>query len=473
MAQSSPESFLPITELAPRIVSGEVKPSSLLDTCIRQIEDKDSSLNAYITRTFDLAREQAENLEKEIARGDSRGPLHGVPIALKDLIDLEGFPTTAGSKISKDHTPSKTAPCAQRLMDAGAVIVGKTNLQEFARGGTGANSYFGPTKNPWDLNRTPGGSSSGSAASVAAGMSVAAIGSDTGGSIRCPAAYCGLAGIRSTYGRVSRTGAVPLGLSFDNVGPLARTAEDCAIILQAISGPDPLDPTTGNQLPPDFRSGIGKGIEGMTFGIPTNHFWPGFEPEVEDIVREAISELEKLGAKLLEVEIPWAILGEIAYAAVVGPESAEYHRENLRDRREDYTGPGADFFEQSLFIPGWRYVQAQRARTYFIRQAASVFRKVDAILTPTSPIVAPTIEDCLDGTKAWSPISHCTVPFSPIGNPVLQVPCGFTKNEMPVGLQIAGRWGEEALLFQIGTAYEAEHPWWKCRPPGAAAEEKA
>jgi aspartyl-tRNA(Asn)/glutamyl-tRNA(Gln) amidotransferase subunit A len=394
---ASPDSFHSITELAPQIVSGEVKPSSLLETCIQRIEENDPSLNAYITRTFDLARQKAEERDDEITRGECRGPLHGIPIALKDLIDLEGSPTTAGSLISKDHIPPRTAPCAQRLVDAGAVIVGKTNLQEFARGGTGANSYFGPTKNPWDLERTPGGSSSGSAASVAAGMSAAAIGSDTGGSIRCPAAYCGLAGIRSTYGRVSRTGAVPLGLSFDNVGPLARTVEDCAIILQAIAGPEPLDPTTGNQPPPDFRASIEKGIEGMTFGIPTNHFWPGFEPEVEDIVREAIAELEKLGARLVEVNIPWAVLGDIAYAAVVGPESAEYHRENLRDRREDFNGPGADFFEQSLFVPGWRYVQAQRARTYFIRQAASVFREVDAILTPTSPIVAPTIAQPLHG----------------------------------------------------------------------------
>lgn len=465
--------FSPITELAPRIASGEFSPSDLLETCIRKIEENDSSINAYISRTFDLARRHVESLEAELTLGGSRGPLHGIPIALKDLIDLEGFPTTAASAILKDNMASGTAHCAQKLIDAGAVIIGKTNLQEFARGGTGVNSHFGPTKNPWDITRTPGGSSSGSAASVAAGMSVAAVGSDTGGSVRCPSAFCGLTGIRSTYGRVSRSGVVPLGLSFDNIGPLTRTVEDCALLLQAMAGPDPADPTTGKNPPPDFRAGIGKGVEGLTFGVPTNHFWPGFEPEVEGIVREAIVEMEKLGARLIDVEIPWATLGEIAYAGIVGPESAEYHRKNLRDRRKDYTGPGADFFEQSLFIPGWRYVQAQRARTYFIRQAASLFRKVDAILTPTTPILPPTIEDCLDGTKAWAPTSHCTVPFSPIGNPVLQVPCGFTQNGLPVGLQIAGRWGEEALLFQIGAAYESVNLWWKRRPPEFSQEAKA
>lgn len=465
--------FTPIAELAPQIETGNVSPSDILDACVHKIEKYDSILNAYITKTFELAREYVGVLEKELECGIRRGPLHGIPIALKDLIDLEGFPSTAGSSILKDCISSQTAHCAHRLMDAGAIILGKTNLQEFARGGTGANSFFGPTKNPWDLERSPGGSSSGSGASVAAGMSVAALGTDTGGSVRIPASYCGLVGMRSTFGRVSCSGVLPLGLSFDNVGPLTRTVEDAAIVLQAMAGPNSDTLANEDSHPPNFMVGLGTGIEGIKLGVPVNYFWPGYEAEVEDIVREAISEFKKFGAKLVEVKIPWAELGAVAYAAVVGPESAEIHRENLRERRDEYTGPGADFFEESLFIPGWRYVQAQKARTYFMRQAAEVFRSVDAILTPTTPTAAPTIKDCLDGTKTWSATSHCTVPFSSIGCPALQVPCGFTGSGLPVGLQIAAKWGEEALCFQIGRVYEDAHPWWRRRPqePAMEAEE--
>ncbi|MBI3128610.1 MAG: amidase [Candidatus Tectomicrobia bacterium] len=459
--------FSSIAGLVPRIANGEVRPTEVLEACIARIEAHDPLINAFITRTFDLARRQAREREGELARGFCRGPLHGVPVALKDLLDLEGFPTTAGSRILKDHVPRSTAPAVRRLIEAGAVILGKTNLQEFARGGTGADSFFGPSRNPWDTNRTTGGSSSGSGAAVAAGFALGALGSDTGGSVRLPAAFCGLAGIRGTYGRVSRSGAVPLGRSFDAVGPLARTVEDAAILLQAIAGPDPADPSTGRAEPPDFRAEIGRGVEGLTLGVPSNYFWPGYDREVEGLARAAVSELERQGARLVEVEVPWAVLGQVAYAAVVGPESAEYHLPFLRERREEYVSPGADFFEQSLFIPGWRYVQAQRARTLFIRQAAALFRRVDAILTPTIPIQPPAIADCLDGMKTWAPISHATAPFSTVGVPAVQVPCGFTRLGLPAGLQIAGRWGEEALLVRIAAAYERAHPWWKRRPPVA------
>ena len=455
----------PITELAALIKNGEARPSEVIENHIARIERLDSTINAFTRTTFELAREQAERLDSELAAGNHRGPLHGIPIALKDLFDLEGHPTTAGSRILGKTAASETAEPVRRLIEAGAVIVGKTNLQEFARGGTGANSAFGPARNPWGLDHTPGGSSSGSAACVAAGMAAAALGSDTGGSVRLPASFCNLVGIRSTYGRVSRAGAVPLGLSFDNVGPLARTVEDAALILQTIAGPDPRDPTTGTGPAPDFLETVNEGVRGMTLGVPTNHFWPGEDTEAEAVVREAVARFEALGAKLVEVEIPWARLGQVAYAATVGPEGAEYHRKFLEHHRDGYVSPGADFFEYSLFIPGWRYVQAQKARTFFIRQAAEVFRRVDAVLTPTVAVAPPTIADCLDGMKMWPIVSGNTAAFSTIGNPVLQVPCGFTKARLPVGLQIAGRWGDEARLFRIGKALEDENPLWRTRPP--------
>ena len=455
----------PITELAALIRAGEVKPSEVVEAHVARIEGLDTTINAFTRTTFDLAREQAERLDSELAGGNCRGPLHGIPVALKDLFDLEGHPTTAGSRILGKTAAGETAEPVRRLIEAGAVIIGKTNLQEFARGGTGANSAFGPARNPWSLDHTPGGSSSGSAACVASGMAAAALGSDTGGSVRLPASFCNLVGIRSTYGRVSRAGAVPLGLSFDNVGPLARTVEDAALILQAIAGPDPKDPTTGTRPAPDFLESVNEGVRGMTLGVPTNHFWPGEDPEAEAVVRENIARFEAMGASLVEVEIPWARLGQVAYAATVGPEGAEYHRKFLEHHRDGYVSPGADFFEYSLFIPGWRYVQAQKARTFFIRQAAEVFRRVDAVFTPTVAVAPPTIADCLDGMKMWPVVSDNTAAFSTIGNPVLQVPCGFTKGRLPVGLQIAGRWGDEARLFRIGKALEVDNPLWRTRPP--------
>ena len=272
--------FAPISELAPKIASGAVKPGALLEACIGRIERSEPALNAFITKTFDTARRDAKEREAEIRRGILRSPLHGIPVAVKDIVDLAGVATTAGSGILKDKRAGGTATCAARLLDAGALILGKANLQEFARGPTGADSHFGPTRNPWDPDRTSGGSSSGSGAAASSGMAVAALGSDTGGSVRIPAAFCGLAGIRPTYGRVSRAGVVPLGLSFDTLGPLTRTVEDAAIFLQAMAGPDPLDPTTGKEPPPDFRAWIGEGVGGLTFGVPVNHFWPGMDGEV-------------------------------------------------------------------------------------------------------------------------------------------------------------------------------------------------
>ena len=458
-------SFASIAELFPLIKSQELKPTELLESCIEQIDAQDSTINAFVTTTFDLAREQASILEEEARKGDIRGPLHGIPIAIKDLFDLDGFPMTAGSQILSKNIATQTAVCIQRLIDSGAVIIGKTNLQEFARGGTGANSFFGPSLNPWNLSRTPGGSSSGSAASVSSGMAIAAIGSDTGGSVRLPASFCNLTGIRCTHGRISRSGAVPLGMSFDDVGPICRTVQDAVFLIQAMAGPDRKDPTTGKIPPPDFSGKLNDGLEGLVLGVPNNHFWPGIDIELEQVVRDAISVFEDLGAQVKEVEIPWAEKGQIAYAAVVGPESAEYHKKYLLENRDDYVSPGADFFEESLFVPGWRYIQAQRARTFFIGQAANVFQEVDAILTPTCPVDPPTIEDCLDGMKVWGEISGCTVAFSTIGNPVLQIPSGFSKIGLPVGLQIAGRWGEEDKILQIGSAFEKIHPFWKKRPP--------
>lgn len=456
--------FSPVRDLAPRIARGDLRATDLLDACIEQIEQYEPDFNAFIMRTLDRAREQAATLDREAQQGQVRGPLHGIPIAVKDVFDIEGLATTAGSKILEGRVAKATGTAVKRLIGAGAVIVGKTNMDEFARGGTTLDSNFGPTPNPWNRHHTPGGSSSGSAVAVATGMALAAIGADTGGSVVGPAAFCNLAGIRPTFGRVSRNGVVPLGPSFDTIGPLTRTVEDAALMLQVMAGPDPLDAATGVAAAPTFLGDTDGSLEGVSIGVPTNYVWPGYEPEVQQVVRAAIQDLKALGARIVDVELPWADVCRAVYNAVVGFESAQYHREYLRERRDDYVSPGADFFETGLFVPAWRYVQAQRGRTLLMRQAAEVFRRVDAIVAPTSPIAPPSFEACKASPVVQALISHCKRPFSPLGAPVLELPVGFTAG-LPVGMQVVGRWGQEALLFRIGVAYEKMRPWWKLCPP--------
>ncbi len=457
--------FTPVTDLAPRVATAEITATELVDACIAQIERHNCTLNAIITPTLDLARDQARILDRELNAGRTRGPLHGIPIVVKDVLDLEGFPTTAGSRIRRDHIARRTAPAVQRLIDAGAVILGKTNCDEFMRGGTSVDSCLGRTPNAWNPHHMPGGSSGGSAVAVAAGMALASIGTDSGGSVVGPAAFCNLAGLRPTFGRVSRTGVVPLAPSFDTTGPLARTVADAALLLQVIAGPDAADPATGSAAPPDFSRDIGRGLEDLTLGVPESYVWLGYEPEVEALVRAAIDDLKSLGAKIVDVELPWASVCRAVFNAVMSAESSEYHRDYLRDRRDDYVSPGADFFEQGLFMPAWRYVQAQRARTLMMRQAAEVFRRVDAIVAPTHPIAAPSFDTCRVGMPVQATISHCKRPFAPLGVPSLQVPAGFTERGLPVGIQIVGPWSSEPLLFRIGAAYEQLRSWWKRRPP--------
>lgn len=457
--------FITLASLAEQIRTGSCPPLVLTDYYLKRIEALDGNLNAFISVTADEAQRAAEKRGKELHEGRYRGPLHGIPVALKDLIEIEGMRTTAGSKILEDFVSRRTATVAQRLLKAGIVPIGKTNLQEFARGPTGADSHFGPTANPWDLTRIAGGSSSGSAAAVAAGLVPAALGSDTGGSVRIPAALCGIVGIRPTYGRVSRYGVVPLGLTFDTVGPLTRSVEDAAIMLTVIAGHDPLDPSTEIYPVPDFRaavdSGRTQGIKGIRIGVPTSYFFPGYDTDVEQCVRHALRTFTDLGAELHDVEVPFAEAAGAAYTSVVGPECANYHREFLRTRRDDYLGPTGDFFELALFIPGWRYTRGQQARALFMKQSADIFRTVDLIATPTVPVVAPPIA-AADG---WGALLHCTLPFSTVGTPALSVPCGFTKHGYPVGLQLVAGWWQEELLFRVGAAYEAQTSWYAHRPP--------
>lgn len=456
--------YLTVTELASRIRKGELSPVEITEACLARIEAHDDKLNAFITVTADKAREAAKRAEKEIREGRDRGTFHGIPIALKDLIEVEGVRMTAGSKILENHVARRTATVARRLEEAGAVLLGKTNLQEFARGPTGVDSHFGASSNPWDVTRITGGSSSGSGGAVAGGLASAALGSDTGGSVRIPAALCGIVGIRPTYGRVSRWGAVPLGTTYDTIGPMTRSVEDAARMLSVIAGRDPLDPSTENEPVPDYAESVEAGrnrdLKGLRLGVPVNYFFPGFDAEVEGLVREAIRVLEGLGAEVREMEIPFAEYSASTYLGVNGPDAGLYHLPTLKSRKKDYMKLTAEFFELGLFVPGWRHLQGQKARALFMRQTAELFRRVDALVTPAVSVPAPPIEDSDD----WRAVIHCTLPHGGVGIPSLSTPCGFTRAGLPAGLQIAGRWWEEGTLFRIAAAYEAATGWGARRP---------
>ncbi len=456
--------YLTVSELGALYRKRALSPVEVTEACLSRIEAHDDKLNAFITVTADQARAAAKRAEEELRSGTDRGAIHGVPVAMKDLIEIEGIRMTAGSKILEQNVSRVTATVARRLEEGGAVLLGKTNLQEFARGPTGVDSHFGSSSNPWDVTRIAGGSSSGSGAAVAGGMAPAALGSDTGGSVRIPAALCGIVGIRPTYGRVSRYGAVPLGPSYDSIGPMTRTVEDAALMLAVIAGLDSMDPSTRDVLVPDYAEYLaecrGGDLKGTRMGIPRDFFFPGFDMEVEDIVRDAVGVLEGLGAEVREIDIPFAEFSSAAYLSVNGPDSGLYHLPYLRANREDYMTLTAEFFELGLFVPGWRHRQGQAARRLFLRQTAELFREVDVILTPTGPVVATPIKESND----WRPFLLCTMPFSSVGVPALSVPCGFTGAGMPVGMQLVGKWWEETNLFRIGGIYESAVDWGSRRP---------
>ncbi len=456
--------YMTVAEVGACFRNGTLSPVEVTENYLSRIEAHDDKLNSFITVTKEEARRAAAAAESELRNGKDRGPFHGIPVAFKDLIGIEGIRLTAASKIWANNISKVTATVANRLQTAGAVVLGQTNLQEFARGPTGVDSYFGAASNPWDVNRVAGGSSSGSGAAVAGGMVTAALGSDTGGSVRIPAALCGIVGLRPTYGRVSRYGAVPLGRSYDVLGPMTRSVEDTALMLAVIAGRDAQDPSTRDVPVTNYAAALQRGrdveLNGIRLGIPNDHFFPGLDLEVEAQVRAAISLLEDRGAVVQEIEIPYAQLGPATYLAVNGPEFGLYHLPTLIARRSDYRKLPAESFELGLFVPGWRHLQAQTARRLFMRQTAEIFTRVDVIVTPTVPISAPPIDAC----GIWPALLHCTVAFSGIGIPALSVPCGFTSSGLPVGLQLVGRWWEEETLLRVGSVYEEATDWRRRRP---------
>ena len=463
---------LDITQLAPLIHARSVSPSELTEAYLAAIERLDPVLNAYITVTADQARADARQAEADIGRGDWRGPLHGVPLGIKDLFDVAGVPNTMGSKILADNVPARDATLVEKLRSAGAVVLGKQNLHEFAFGITSENPHYGAVRNPWNVDRVPGGSSGGTAAATAAGLCAAGIGSDTGASIRAPASFCGIVGLKPSYGRVSRAGALPLAWSLDHAGPLARSVADCAVLLQVIAGFDARDPGSSRDPVPDFSVDLGQGVRGLRIGVPSDYFFDIVEPDVDRCVREAINMLVGLGAEVEEVRLPSAKHSQVAGNVIMSTEAARWHADWLRDRPADY---GADVLARmrgGLRVLASEYLQSQQLRTLLQQEFATAFEHVDVVVGPTVPLVAPPIGRTLEpggplNVPPRSIANRTTVPCNLTGMPALSVPCGFSDG-LPVGLQIMGPAFSEPLVLRVGAAYEAATAWHRQRPPVSA-----
>jgi aspartyl-tRNA(Asn)/glutamyl-tRNA(Gln) amidotransferase subunit A len=385
------------------------------------------------------------------------------------LYYTKGIRTTAGSNILSDFVPTYDATVIARLRDAGAILIGKLNMHEFARGATNTSSLIGPCCNPWDTLRVPGGSSGGSGAAVAAGLCYGSLGSDTGGSIRIPAAFCGIVGLKPTYGRVSRYGVFPLSWSLDHVGPMTRTVADAALMLQAIAGHDSHDTTSRTAVVPDYAAALTGNIQGVRLGIPQEWYYEQLDVEVGNSVRAAIQTLERAGARVEEVSLPLSKYAAAAGRIISLTESAEIHEKFLRTRLADYSPDVRAGFLVGQLILGKHYIKAQRLRSLVRQEMAAVLRRVDALVTPTVPIPAPrigqtTVEIGQEPVETMWASSRLTRPANLTGFPALSVPCGFTQGGLPIGLQLTGRPFAEAALLQIAHAYEQETTWHQRRP---------
>jgi aspartyl-tRNA(Asn)/glutamyl-tRNA(Gln) amidotransferase subunit A len=449
---------LTIAEAAVRLERREISSAELTNAYLERIERLNPSINAYVTVTAERARADASRADEEIAAGNYRGPLHGVPIGLKDLYDTAGIETAGGSKILKGRVPEKDSTVARRLAEAGAVLLGKTNTHEFAWGTTTNNPHTGATHNPHALDRIPGGSSGGSGAAIAARMAAGTLGTDTGGSIRIPAALCGAVGLKPTFGRVSKAGVLPMSWQFDHPGPICRTAEDAAIMLQAIAGYDPDDFATVPVPVPDYRAGLDDGVRGLRIGVPREQFYGLLAPEVRVAVEEALVTLAGLGAEVVDVDAGFKREHVLRAWPVCVAESQALHAEWFPSRKDDY---GADL-QQTLSSPlpdAKGLADAYRA-SYDIKEGVRrTFETVDLLVTPTTMRTASVIGDEeveVDGFK-MSPggaFAQLTMPFNIAGVPAISVPCGFDSEGLPIGLQIAGGPFEEAKVLRAARAFE-------------------
>ena len=457
-----------IPDVAKLIRSRSISPVELVQVHLERIAELNPRTNAFITVMEEEALEGAHIAEREILGGHYRGILHGIPIALKDLFWTKGTKTTAGSKILADFLPQDDSTVGQRLRAAGAVCVGKTHMSEFALAGGGKNAHYGPGRNPWNLKHIAGGSSTGSASAVVSGLCYGAMGSDTGGSIRSPAAYSGAVGLKPTFGRISRFGVVPVSSTLDHVGPLARTVEDVAAISYAIAGHDDKDSATFPKSVPNYLERLDPKVDGVVVGIADDPFDDFTHPEVRSAVVEAVRVLERLGCTIKV--LPLDILKE---ASQIGPvisksEGACYHHEWIRDRFDDYGSWCQEFLTQGREISAVQYLRALERCREITAKIEEIMQKVEIIVGPTTPIPAPRIDEDsvqVSGSEArFQRLGGFTQPYNVTGQPAISVPCGFTNSGLPIGLQIAGRWWKEQTVLNVAYAFQLETEWHERRP---------
>jgi aspartyl-tRNA(Asn)/glutamyl-tRNA(Gln) amidotransferase subunit A len=469
MKEVSDLAYASIAELAPAIRTRAVSPVELVEALLARIE-RFGVLNAFITVTAEVALAQAREAERAIGRGEYRGSLHGIPVSLKDLIDTRGIRTTCGSRILSERVPAGDAAVAERLEAAGAVLMGKNAMHEFAFGVTNDNPHYGPTRNPWALDRIPGGSSGGSGAAVAAGLGPASLGTDTGGSVRIPASLCGVVGLKPTYGRVSRRGVFPLAWTLDHVGPLTRTVEDAAIVLQAIAGPDPRDPSTLGHPVPDFVAGSRQPVSGLRVGVVTDEYHEEMAGDVRAQFRTALEVLTSLGLRAEPVAFPRPNDARTSAFAVILAEAASIHEDWVRDRPGDYGPETLDLLRQGLFVTATHYLRAQKVRALLLRAMEELLPPYAALVLPTTPVVAPAIKQkaiVLAGREmeVRGSLTRFTRLINLVGLPAITVPCGFGADGLPVGLQVVGRPMDERTILAIAHSYEQATPWHTRRPP--------
>jgi aspartyl-tRNA(Asn)/glutamyl-tRNA(Gln) amidotransferase subunit A len=469
---------LTIGEIAPLIRKKQISPLELTRCYLERIKTLNPVLNAYLAMTEEGALAAAKRAEREITKGNYRGPLHGIPFSIKDNIAVKGATTTAGSKILSDWVPDFDATVVERLKEAGAVILGKTNMHEWAKGSNSINPFYGTSLNPWDTTRVPGGSSGGSAVAVAAGLCLASLGTDSAGSVRNPASLCGTVGLKPTLGRVSSFGGVAGtgGYTVNHFGVFTRTVKDCALVLGHIAGHDPKDPLSSDEPVPNYTKPIGKPVKGMKIGIIKGYFEQSLVGEVRRAFEEALRMLKALGMKTQEVTIPHMDLVPALQAASTRPEANSDHDHYLRTRPRDYS-PGLLYsLIAGLLIPAPVYVTAQRVRRLLCQEFDTAFEKVQVIVAPTLFSTAPTIEECNRGyieadgqrinlqDRAGNFLTRYTIPFNVTGLPTISICCGFSSSGLPIGMQISAPPFQEGTVFQVADAYEKVAEWYKRNP---------
>ena len=453
--------YATIRELGARYRRREISPVEMTHALLARIERLDPVLHAFVTLTADRALADARAAEEALGRGDGRALL-GIPVAHKDIYLTRGIRTTGGSALLADWIPKDDATCVQRWREAGTVLLGKLITHEFAFGIQFPGHRFQPARNPWNFDHIPGGSSSGSGAALAAGLVGGATGSDTGGSIRGPAAFCGIVGLKPTYGRVSRAGVLALSWTLDHTGPMARTVEDCAYLLQAMAGHDPADPASSRAPVDDYLAPLARDIRGVRIGVPRAYFFESIDPEIERAFEEALETLRRLGAEVRDVQIP-SLHATHSFLLILMAEAFAYHERDIRQHPELYGDVLRERILTGALVTAAEYTQAQRIRAQICRETADVLRDVDVLVTPTALKPATPFTVAHDPELAF-PKSNMP-PFNLTGLPTLALPCGFSSSGLPLSLQLSGRPFDEGMVVRVGHAYEQATTWHTRRPP--------